>query len=71
MATIQEMCARIGVVTEKGLAGNLKSYFKSKILLYFLAALIIIANTINIGAENEEKFEEINEKLLKKVVING
>ena len=51
MATIQEMCARIGVVTEKGLAGNLKSYFKSKILLYFLAALIIIANTINIGAD--------------------
>jgi len=51
MATIQEMCARIGIVTEKGLAGNLKSYFKSKILLYFLAALIIIANTINIGAD--------------------
>ena len=51
MAAIQEMCARIGVVTEKGLAGNIKGYYKSKILLYFLAALIITANTINIGAD--------------------
>lgn len=51
MAAIQEMCARIGLVTQKGLAGNIKSTYKSKILLYFLALLIIVANTLNIGAD--------------------
>ena len=51
MSTIQEMCARIGVVTQKGLAGNIRAHFKSKSFLYFLAFLIIVANTINIGAD--------------------
>ncbi|MBI2594382.1 divalent metal cation transporter, partial [Candidatus Curtissbacteria bacterium] len=51
MAAIQEMCARIGLVTEKGLAGNIKSHYKSRVILYFLAVLIIVANTINIGAD--------------------
>lgn len=51
MAAIQEMCARIGLVTQKGLAGNIKTHYKSKVLLYFLAFLIVIANTINIGAD--------------------
>ncbi len=51
MATIQEMCARIGLVTQKGLAGNIKSHYKSKILLYSLALIIVVANTINIGAD--------------------
>src|SRR3990167_1161813 len=51
MATIQEICARIGVVTERGLAGNIRHHYKSKILLFILAALILIANTINIGAD--------------------
>jgi len=51
MAAIQEMCARIGIVTGKGLAGNIKAHYKSKILLYFLALLLIVSNTINIGAD--------------------
>ena len=51
MATIQEMCARIGLVTHKGLAGNIKAHYKSKILLYFLAILIIVSTSINIGAD--------------------
>ncbi|OGD92922.1 iron transporter [Candidatus Curtissbacteria bacterium RIFCSPHIGHO2_01_FULL_41_44] len=51
MAAIQEMCARIGLITGKGLAGNIRTRFKSKTLLYFLAFLIIVANTINIGAD--------------------
>lgn len=51
MSAVQEMCARIGVVTEKGLAGNIKTHYKSKVLLYSLALLIIAANTINIGAD--------------------
>lgn len=51
MAAIQEMCARIGAVTEKGLAGNLKAKYKSTILLLPLAGAIIIAQTVNIGAD--------------------
>ncbi len=51
MAAVQEMCARIGLVTQKGLAGTIKTHYKSKVLLYFLALLIIISNTINIGAD--------------------
>ncbi|OGD95346.1 iron transporter [Candidatus Curtissbacteria bacterium RIFCSPHIGHO2_12_FULL_38_9b] len=51
MVAIQEMCARIGVVTEKGLAGNIREHYKSKLFLYSLAFLIIIANTLNIGAD--------------------
>ena len=51
MAAVQEMCARIGLVTEKGLMGNIRHLYKSKLLLYSLAILIICANTINIGAD--------------------
>ena len=51
MAAIQEMCARIGVVTQRGLAGNIKATFKNRIVLYILGALIVISNTINIGAD--------------------
>ncbi len=51
MAAIQEMCARIGLVTHKGLAGTIKTHYKSRIFLYILALLIIVSNTINIGAD--------------------
>ncbi|HSH55329.1 MAG TPA: divalent metal cation transporter [Candidatus Limnocylindrales bacterium] len=50
MAVVQEMCARIGLVTGKGLAGNIRTHFSKKIL-YFCTALLFIANTINIGAD--------------------
>lgn len=50
MATIQEMCGRIGLVTGKGLAGVIKQHY-SKNLLYFLVTLLLVANTINIGAD--------------------
>jgi len=51
MSAIQEMCARIGLVTQRGLAGNIKAHYKPRIILYALAILIIAANTINIGAD--------------------
>lgn len=51
MSAIQEMCARIGLVTGKGLAGAIKTHYKSKILLYFLALLVTVSNTINVGAD--------------------
>lgn len=50
MAVIQEMCARIGLVTGSGLAANIKSHFSPKVL-YFATFLLFIANTFNIGAD--------------------
>lgn len=48
-AIVQEMCARIGLVTGRGLAGNIRIYF-SKRVLYICAMMLFIANAVNIGA---------------------
>ena len=50
MMAVQEACARIGMVTGKGIAGILKAHYNSKIL-YPVVALVTIANIINIGAD--------------------
>lgn len=50
MAGIQIVSARIGRVTGDGLAGNLRK-LHSPYLLFFIVGLLIIANTINIGAD--------------------
>lgn len=50
MVIIQEMCARIALVTGKGLAANIKTHFPKKILIVAVA-LLFIANTFNIGAD--------------------
>lgn len=50
MVAIQEACARIGAVTGKGLAKVIKENYSKKVL-YFSVLLILIANTINIGAD--------------------
>lgn len=49
MATVQEMCARIGIVTGRGLAGNIRLHF-SKRILFLSAWLLFMANAFNIGA---------------------
>lgn len=49
MSVVQEMCARIGLVTGRGLAGNIRLHFPRKILLV-CAWLLFFANTFNIGA---------------------
>ncbi|CAN5159076.1 divalent metal cation transporter [soil metagenome] len=49
MAVVQEMCARIGLVTGRGLAANIRKHFP-KPVLYACAALLFIANSFNIGA---------------------
>src|SRR3989344_4166454 len=49
MAVVQEMCARIGLVTGRGLAGNIRAYYP-KWVLYICTALLFTANTLNIGA---------------------
>src|SRR5260221_2730506 len=47
---VQEACARIGVVTGKGIAAVVREHF-SKPVLYVVVLLVLIANTINIGAD--------------------
>jgi Mn2+/Fe2+ NRAMP family transporter len=50
MAAIQSMCARIGRVTGKGLAANIRATFPAPVL-YGVVLLLVIANTLNIGAD--------------------
>jgi NRAMP (natural resistance-associated macrophage protein)-like metal ion transporter len=50
MSVIQEMCARIGLVTGNGLGATIVNKYSSKVV-FPLAALLLIANTINIGAD--------------------
>ncbi|EKD86579.1 MAG: hypothetical protein ACD_37C00228G0001 [uncultured bacterium] len=50
MSIVQEMCARIGLVTGRGLAGNIRIHFP-KWVLYLCTALLFFANTLNIGAD--------------------
>jgi NRAMP (natural resistance-associated macrophage protein)-like metal ion transporter len=50
MAAIQEISARLGRVTGHGIAGNIRRFYPGW-MLYATVALLIIANTINIGAD--------------------
>lgn len=50
MAIIQEMCARIGLVTGSGLAANIRQHYP-RWVLYTCTALLFLANTLNIGAD--------------------
>jgi NRAMP (natural resistance-associated macrophage protein)-like metal ion transporter len=47
---VQEACARIGAVTGKGLAAVVRGNYSRKIL-YAVVLLVVVANTINIGAD--------------------
>jgi NRAMP (natural resistance-associated macrophage protein)-like metal ion transporter len=50
MTAIQEACARIGAVTGKGIAAVIKENYNKKVL-YATVLLVLVANTINIGAD--------------------
>lgn len=50
MTAVQEACARIGLVTGKGIAAVVKENY-SKPILYGVVGLVVVANTINIGAD--------------------
>jgi len=50
MTAVQEICARIGLLTGNGLAGVIKKRYSRKVI-YPVAGLLVIANTINIGAD--------------------
>lgn len=50
MAVVQEMCARIGIVTGQGLAANIRKYYSRRVL-YVITVLLFAANTLNIAAD--------------------
>lgn len=50
IVVVQEMCARIGLVTGSGLAAVIKNRYSKKVVLT-ISCLILIANIINIGAD--------------------
>ncbi len=49
-AGVQEACARIGAVTGKGISAVVKQHYSKKVL-YIVVLLVLVANTINIGAD--------------------
>jgi NRAMP (natural resistance-associated macrophage protein)-like metal ion transporter len=67
MAIIQEMCARIGLMTGRGLAANIRNYFP-RWVLYTCTILLFFANTFNIGADLGAMAQATN-LLLPKVAI--
>ncbi len=50
MMGVQEACARIGMVTGKGIAAIVKENYSKKVL-YSVVGLVVVANVINIGAD--------------------
>lgn len=50
MAMVQEMCARIGLATGRGLAKNIRKTYSRKVLM-FVTGLLFVANTFNLGAD--------------------
>ena len=50
LVAVQESCSRIGAITGKGLAAVIRDNYNKK-LLYLAVVLVIVANTINIGAD--------------------
>ena len=50
MATIQEICARVGRVTGLGISANLRRSYPQS-LLRGVVALVLIANVVNLGAD--------------------
>jgi NRAMP (natural resistance-associated macrophage protein)-like metal ion transporter len=50
MAAVQFICAKIGMVTGRGLAGVLRRHYP-RWLLYSTVIALLLANTINVGAD--------------------
>lgn len=50
MAVVQEMCARIGLVTGQGLAANIRQYYSAR-TLFVVTGLLFLANVFNIAAD--------------------
>lgn len=50
LIAVQEMCARIGLVTGKGIAAVLRKHYSRRVL-FAAVTLVFVANTLNIGAD--------------------
>ena len=50
MIAVQLMCARIGMVSGRGLAGVIRTYYP-RWLLWSSCSVLVVANTVNIGAD--------------------
>ncbi len=50
LTAVQEACARIGAVNGKGIAAVVKEHYSKKVL-YGMLLLILVSNTINLGAD--------------------
>jgi len=50
MVAIQEICAQIGRMTGHGIASNIRRHY-SRSLAFWVVLLMLVANTINIGAD--------------------
>jgi len=50
LLAVQESCSRIGAVTGKGLSAVIKENYSKKLLIMSVA-LVVVANTVNIGAD--------------------
>lgn len=50
MAVVQEMCARIGLATGRGLAGNIRRRYP-RWVIYGITGLLFFANVFNLGAD--------------------
>src|SRR5205823_6944341 len=50
MASVQFICAKVGMVSGQGLAGVLRRHYP-RWLLYPAVVALVVANTINVGAD--------------------
>jgi NRAMP (natural resistance-associated macrophage protein)-like metal ion transporter len=50
MGVVQEMCARVGRVTGRGIAGNLRRH-APRWVVFTLVGLMVVANVVNLGAD--------------------
>jgi len=50
MTVIQEICGRVGMVSGRGLASVIRTYY-ARPILYGMVLLLFVANTINVGAD--------------------
>ena len=50
ITVIQEMCARIGLATGDGIAGIMRRKYSKKVV-FPLVSLLLVSNTVNIGAD--------------------
>ena len=51
LIVIQEMCARIGLITGGGLAAAIQKKYNRKSMVYTIASMLIVANIVTIGAD--------------------